>query len=60
MEACFNAAAETYVELSTSNANFKRVYESMAAVRREGYLWWQLSEFGFDGFMMGQQRKRLL
>jgi TRAP-type mannitol/chloroaromatic compound transport system substrate-binding protein len=60
MDACFDAAAETYAELSASNANFKRVYDSMAAVRREGYLWWQLSEFGFDSFMMGQQRERLL
>jgi TRAP-type mannitol/chloroaromatic compound transport system substrate-binding protein len=60
MEACFKAAQDTYVELSASNASFKKVYDSMAAVRGEGYLWWQLSETGFDSFMMGQQRKKLL
>jgi TRAP-type mannitol/chloroaromatic compound transport system substrate-binding protein len=60
MEACFQAAVDTYAELTASNENFKKVYDSMAAVRREGYLWWQLSENGFDSFMMGQQRNRLL
>ena len=60
MEACFQAAADTYAELTASNANFKKVYDSMAAVRGEGYLWWQLSENAFDSFMMGQQRKKML
>jgi TRAP-type mannitol/chloroaromatic compound transport system substrate-binding protein len=60
MEACFKAAGETYTELSASNGNFKKVFESMAAFRREGYLWWQLSEYGYDAFMMGEQRKKAL
>jgi TRAP-type mannitol/chloroaromatic compound transport system substrate-binding protein len=60
MEACFKAAGETYAELSASNANFKKVYESMAAVRGEGYLWWQVAEGTLDNFMMGQQRAKAL
>jgi TRAP-type mannitol/chloroaromatic compound transport system substrate-binding protein len=60
MEACFKGAMDTYSELSGSNSNFKKVYESMSAVRSQGYLWWQVAEGTFDNFMMGQQRKKLL
>jgi TRAP-type mannitol/chloroaromatic compound transport system substrate-binding protein len=60
MEACFKAAADTYAELSAKNENFKKAFESMNAVRSEGFLWWQLSEAGFDNFMMNMQRKKLL
>ena len=60
MEASFKAATDTYAELSASNPNFKTVYESMSAVRGEGYLWWQISEHTFDAFMMGQQRKKMI
>jgi TRAP-type mannitol/chloroaromatic compound transport system substrate-binding protein len=60
MEACFKAAQDTYTELSASNENFKKVYDSMRAVRAEGYLWWQVAEIGFDNFMMGQQRAKAL
>ena len=60
MEAFFQAAKETYEEISATNANFKKAFDSMAAVRGDSYLWWQLSENGFDSFMMNQQRKRAL
>jgi TRAP-type mannitol/chloroaromatic compound transport system substrate-binding protein len=60
LEACFQAATDTYAELSSSNENFKKVFDSMAAVRGEGYLWWQIAENGFDTFLMGQQRKKAL
>jgi TRAP-type mannitol/chloroaromatic compound transport system substrate-binding protein len=60
MEACFKAAEETYGVLSGTNENFKKVYDSMRAVRSEGYLWWQVAENGYDSFMMGQQRAKAL
>jgi len=60
MDASFKAAVDTYAEISAENANFKKVYESMAAVRGEGYLWWQISENTLDTFMMGQQRKKMI
>ena len=60
MEACFKAATETYAELSGSNPAFKKVHDSVMAVRGEGYLWWQVSEGTFDNFMMGQQRAKAL
>ena len=34
MEACFNAANETYAEISASNAAFKKIYDSMMAYPR--------------------------
>jgi TRAP-type mannitol/chloroaromatic compound transport system substrate-binding protein len=60
MEACFNAANETYAEISGSNAPFKKVFDAMTAYRRDAFLWQQVSEATFDNFMMGQQRKKQL
>jgi TRAP-type mannitol/chloroaromatic compound transport system substrate-binding protein len=60
LEACFNAAKETYAEISATNAAFKKVHDAMMAFRADAYLWAQFSEYTFDTFMMGQQRKKLL
>ncbi|MFO1122221.1 MAG: TRAP transporter substrate-binding protein [Hyphomicrobiales bacterium] len=60
MEACFKAANETYDEINASNAAFKKIYDSMAAYRRDAYLWLQVSEATYDNFMMAQQRKKAL
>ncbi len=60
MEACFNAAKETYAEMNAINAAFKKVHDSMMAFRADQYLWFQVSEFTFDRFMMGQQQKKML
>ena len=60
MEACFNAAKETYAEIGGANANFKKVHDAMMAFRADQYLWFQVSEFTFDRFMMGQQQKKML
>ena len=42
------------------NAAFKKIYDSMVAFRADAYLWQQFSEYTFDTFMMGQQRKKML
>ena len=60
MEACFNAAKETYAEIGGKNAAFKKVHDSMMAFRADQYLWFQVSEFTFDKFMMGEQQKKML
>jgi TRAP-type mannitol/chloroaromatic compound transport system substrate-binding protein len=60
LEACFNAAKETYAEISGENAAFKKIHDAMMAVRADQYLWFQISEFTFDRFMMGQQQKKML
>jgi TRAP-type mannitol/chloroaromatic compound transport system substrate-binding protein len=60
LEACFEAAKKTYAEIGGQNAAFKKVHDAMMAFRAEQYLWFQLSEYTFDTFMMGQQRKKML
>jgi TRAP-type mannitol/chloroaromatic compound transport system substrate-binding protein len=60
MEACFNAAKETYGEIAGGNAAFKKVHDAMMAYRADAYLWEQVSENTFNTFMMGQQRKKML
>jgi TRAP-type mannitol/chloroaromatic compound transport system substrate-binding protein len=60
LEACFNAAKETYAEIAAGNAAFKKVHDAMMAFRADQYLWFQISEYTFDTFMMGQQRKKAL
>ncbi|WP_306117579.1 MULTISPECIES: TRAP transporter substrate-binding protein [unclassified Roseitalea] len=56
LEACFNAAAETYAEIGAENEWFKRVHDSYMGYRKDAYLWMQLSEYNFDTFLMLQQR----
>ena len=60
LEACFTAAKETYAEINAGNAPFKKIHDAMMAFRADAYLWSQFSEYQFDQFMMGQQRKKLL
>jgi TRAP-type mannitol/chloroaromatic compound transport system substrate-binding protein len=52
MEACLKASNEVNVETSATNADYKKVLDSMAAFRRDEYLWWQVAEYGFDTFMI--------
>jgi TRAP-type mannitol/chloroaromatic compound transport system substrate-binding protein len=60
LDACFKAANEVYAEICAQNAEFKKVYEAMIAVRGEDYLWFQLAEQTYDTYMMIQQRKGLV
>jgi TRAP-type mannitol/chloroaromatic compound transport system substrate-binding protein len=52
MEASFKAANEVYAETTASNADFKRIYDSIVAFRNEEYLWWQVAEYSYDTFMI--------
>jgi TRAP-type mannitol/chloroaromatic compound transport system substrate-binding protein len=60
LEACFNAAKETYAEINATNAAFKKVHDAVMAYRADAFLWQQASEATFDNFMMSQQRKKQL
>jgi TRAP-type mannitol/chloroaromatic compound transport system substrate-binding protein len=51
MEASFKAAKELHAEVAATNANFKKVYESMTAFSNNGYQWFQVAEVGYDNFM---------
>jgi len=56
LSACFDAATQTYAEMSASNASFKKIYESLKAFRNEEFLWFQVADGTYDNFMFAQQR----
>jgi TRAP-type mannitol/chloroaromatic compound transport system substrate-binding protein len=58
LEASLAAAQQTYAEISATNPQFKKIYDSYAAFRRDELLWWQVSEFAYDSFMV-QSRSKL-
>ncbi|UPK39389.1 TRAP transporter substrate-binding protein [Bradyrhizobium sp. 186] len=51
MQACFKAAKELHTEVSATNADFKKVYESLTTFSNNGYQWFQVAEVGYDNFM---------
>jgi TRAP-type mannitol/chloroaromatic compound transport system substrate-binding protein len=51
MQACFKAAKELHGEVSATNADFKKVYESLTNFSNQGYQWFQVAELGYDAFM---------
>jgi TRAP-type mannitol/chloroaromatic compound transport system substrate-binding protein len=51
MQACFKAAKELHSEVAASNADFKKVYESLTNFSNNGYQWFQVAELGYDAFM---------
>ncbi len=56
MEACLKSANEVYAETSAKNADFKKIHDSYMAFRNDQYLWWQVSEYSFDGFQIRARR----
>jgi TRAP-type mannitol/chloroaromatic compound transport system substrate-binding protein len=56
LKACFDAANQTYAEITASNPGFKKIWDSQTAFRKDAYLWAQVSEYTYDTFMMLQQR----
>jgi TRAP-type mannitol/chloroaromatic compound transport system substrate-binding protein len=51
MQACLKAARELHSEVAASNADFKKVHESLSAFSSNGYQWFQVAEVGYDNFM---------
>jgi TRAP-type mannitol/chloroaromatic compound transport system substrate-binding protein len=52
MEASYKAANEVYAGLSQTNPHFKKLLDSLVAFRGDSYQWMQVTELGFDTFMM--------
>jgi TRAP-type mannitol/chloroaromatic compound transport system substrate-binding protein len=52
MDACLKASNEVNVEISATNPDYKKVLDSMQAFRNDQYLWWQVAEYTYDGFMI--------
>jgi TRAP-type mannitol/chloroaromatic compound transport system substrate-binding protein len=57
IDAAYLAANEVYEQISTANADFKTVFDSVKAFRNEGYLWWQVAEYTYDSFMIRNRTK---
>ncbi len=51
MEASFKAARELHSEVAATNANFKKLNDSLNAFSSNGYQWFQVAELGYDIFM---------
>jgi TRAP-type mannitol/chloroaromatic compound transport system substrate-binding protein len=51
MEASYKATKELNSEVAATNANFKKVYDSITAYTSTGYQWFQVAEVGYDNFM---------
>ena len=52
MEAAFAASNEVYAEISAENAMFAKIYDSYSKFRNDQNLWFQVSEYTFDTFMI--------
>ena len=56
LAACFEKANEVYAEMTASNPEFKKIWDSITAFRGDYYLNAQVAEYNYDTFMMIQQR----
>jgi TRAP-type mannitol/chloroaromatic compound transport system substrate-binding protein len=56
LAASYDAAIQTYAELSDKSPAFKKIYDDQQAFKKDAYLWAQIGEYTFDTFMMIQQR----
>src|SRR5437868_14423193 len=52
MDACLKASLELYNEVSATNADFKKIWESTLAFRNDQYLWWQVAEYTYDTYLI--------
>ena len=57
LEASLKAANEVYAETSAANADFKKIWDSIAQYRGDQYLWWQVAEYTYDSFMIRSRGK---
>jgi TRAP-type mannitol/chloroaromatic compound transport system substrate-binding protein len=54
LEASFVASNDVYAGLNAKNANFKKIYDSQMAFRKDGVLWFRVAENTYDNFMARQ------
>jgi TRAP-type mannitol/chloroaromatic compound transport system substrate-binding protein len=52
MDACLKASNEVNTETSATNADYKKVWDSIVAFRNDAYLWWQVAEYQYDSYMI--------
>ena len=56
MAACYKASEETFNDIASKNAKFKKVYEPWKKFRDEQIQWFSIAEGRFDNFMVSTQR----
>jgi len=56
MAASYKASEETYEEVASKNAKFRKVYEPWKKFRAEQIEWFSIAEGRFDNFMTATQR----
>ncbi|MGH8851289.1 MAG: TRAP transporter substrate-binding protein [Casimicrobiaceae bacterium] len=56
MAACYKATTETYDEIASKNAKFKKVYEPWKKFRDDEVSWFAVAENRFDNFMIAAER----
>src|SRR6476646_1504472 len=52
MDGRYKAANELYVELSSKNEWFKKMYDSTVAFRSDQYLWWQVADYTMVSYLI--------
>ncbi len=57
LEAAFRASSDLYKEIADTNPKFKKLLDGVSAFRSDQYLWWQVSEYTFDNFMIRQRAR---
>jgi TRAP-type mannitol/chloroaromatic compound transport system substrate-binding protein len=57
MEAAYKASNEVNAEVSASNVDYKKIWESQQAFRNDENLWWQVAEFTYESFMIRNRPK---
>jgi TRAP-type mannitol/chloroaromatic compound transport system substrate-binding protein len=57
VDAAHNAAMELYEELSNTNAEFKKLYDSLRRFQVESSTWNQVSEYSYDSIVLRALRR---
>ena len=57
LDAAFKAATDVEAEISAADPRFKTMLDAALAFRADQYLWWQVSEYTFDNFMIRQRAR---
>ena len=55
LDLAFKESMKLYAEISEKNPQWKKVYEDMAAFRKDQNLWFRFTEARFDSFMQAQK-----
>ncbi len=57
MNAAYKATNEACAEEAAKNPNFKKLYDSVRAFRKDAYQWWQVNELSFDTYQVRMETR---